>query len=325
MGCHPAASTIPRGGQEISAEQARPFLLTFDVEDWFQVENFRQSIPVSSWPDFQLRVERNTHSILDLIDATAHDAPAESSESVSLRGSRNRATFFVLGWIAERLPGLVREIQKRGHEVASHGYGHKLCRQEDVRSLEQDLTHSKKLLEDLTGSPVWGYRAPSFSVDPEVLKIVEGCGYRYDSSFNSFALHGRYGDLDLGGYPRYGVALRVSREFFELPISNLETGRLVLPWGGGGYFRLLPFRLYAWGLRVILRRRGGIVFYLHPWEVDPDQPRVHDVSLMNRFRHYVNLRSNLSKLHKLLTAFSQCRFLTCEEYLRDLHDAAVHH
>jgi polysaccharide deacetylase family protein (PEP-CTERM system associated) len=320
-----AVPRIQREGRNIATEQAQPFLLTFDVEDWFQVENFRQSIPVSSWPDFQLRVERSTHHILDLIDATTDDAPAAAGESVSIRGSRYGATFFVLGWIAERLPRLVREIQKRGHEVASHGYGHKLCRQEGMRSLEQDLTHSRKLLEDITGSPVWGYRAPSFSVDPEVLKVVEGCGYRYDSSFNSFALHDRYGDLDLRGYPRCGMAARVSREFFELPISNLERGRLVFPWGGGGYFRLIPFRLYAWGLRLILQKKGGIVFYLHPWEVDPDQPRVRNVSLKNRFRHYVNLRSNLSKLKRLMTAFSDCRFLTCEEYLRDPHDGDVYH
>ena len=194
------------------------FLITIDVEDWFQVENFKNYIPFTSWSNYQLRVERNVHCLLELFDSV--ETGGSKSETVSqtyensLKNSTSigsnlqqatnnenskkvRTTFFVLGWIAERLPGLVREIFDRGHEIASHGYSHNLCSKCSRDELQKDLSESKKLLEDITGSVVNGYRAPSFSIDNDTLKIIEAGGYLFDSSYNSFELHSRYGSVDI--------------------------------------------------------------------------------------------------------------------------------
>ncbi|MFP3927921.1 MAG: polysaccharide deacetylase family protein, partial [Desulfobacteraceae bacterium] len=157
-------------------------LLTIDVEDWFQVENFKPCIPYSTWSSRDLRVERNTHRLLDLFDSTILNP---------------RATFFILGWIGERLPSLIREIHARGHEVASHGCNHELLSSLDAQALIKDLNKSKSLLEDIIGSRVYGYRAPSFSIDKEILGYIRDAGYLYDSSYNSFSLHGRYGRLPI--------------------------------------------------------------------------------------------------------------------------------
>ncbi len=287
---------------ENNYDRARSILLTFDIEDWFQVENFKACIPFATWDSRELRVEGNTHRILDLLDAS----PARPA---------HRATFFVLGWIAERLPGLVREIRARGHEVASHGFNHELCYREDEEALKSDLTRSKKLLEDITGEPVKGYRAPSFSVDDRVLGMIESCGYLYDSSFNSFGLHDRYGQMDLSAHRRKGILTALSDSFFELPVSNVAFGRHVLPWGGGGYFRLMPSALFRMGVRLILKQEEAYVFYLHPWEVDPSQPRVNGASTLYRFRHYVNLGSTLDKLSLFLSTFHEARFRSCRDYI----------
>jgi len=288
------------------------------VEDWFQVENFKQCIPFSSWPGCELRVERSTHRILDLLDSATHVRATVSSEASPSLQSSPQATFFVLGWIGERLPGLVRKIQERGHEVASHGYDHILCNQMSPQEVKTDLEESKKLLEDILGRPVYGYRAPSFSITAEVLELVEGCGYLYDSSFNSFAVHDRYGQLDLSACRKRGIVVRVSESFSEIPISNLEVGARVIPWGGGGYFRLIPFPLFKRGVRSILRKRGAYAFYLHPWEVDPDQPRIRNASRAYRFRHYLNIRRSLERLRMLTTDFRDCRFVTCYQYLQEM-------
>jgi len=293
---------------ETPAKQTSYVLLTFDIEDWFQVENFKKCIALSSWPDRELRVEKNTHRILDLLDSipvTGYEAPE----------SRVRATFFVLGWIAQRIPQLVREVRSRGHEVASHGFYHNLCHEEPPEELRRDLEDSKKLLEDLIGAPVDGYRAPSFSVSSVILKTVEACGYLYDSSFNSFGLHDRYGRLDLSGHKRHGIATKLSKSFYELPISNLELGPWVVPWGGGGYFRIIPFPLFKLGARWVLRQKGAYLFYLHPWELDPDQPRVFNAPWAYRFRHYVNLTKGARRISKLAEYFRNCKFITCRQYL----------
>ena len=288
------------------------FLLTVDVEDWFQVENFKQWISIDSWHSRELRVERNTLRILDLLD-----------EKADSKSNPIRATFFVLGWIAERVPGLVREIHQRGHEVASHGYHHHLASGQDHEEFKMDLRDSRKLLEDITGSKVHGYRAPSFSIDDDCLKIIEECGYLYDSSFNSFAMHGRYGRARLSDKSRLGVAIRVSDDFFELPISNVKIGDKILPLGGGAYFRLLPLPLFEIGVRRILKKENAYLFYIHPWEVDPEQPRVHEASLSFKFRHYVNLRKNYHGLSMLLDSFSDCSFMTCSQYIEDISRSVV--
>jgi polysaccharide deacetylase family protein (PEP-CTERM system associated) len=281
-------------------------LITVDVEDWFQVENFKPWIPFESWDRREQRVEKNVHSLLDLFDSLS-----ESRES----GPRVRATFFILGWLAERLPHMVREIHLRGHEVASHGYFHRLPNRLDPDALLQDLRNSKALLEDTIGEGVEGFRAPSFAIGETVLAAIEKSGYRYDSSYNSFALHGRYGKIDLSNGKKRGIAIRLYDGFWELPVSNLMLGRFVFPWSGGGYFRLLPFFLFKQGINKIIKSDQAYVIYLHPWEIDPDQPKVQDAYPMYRFRHYINLKRTFRRLEALIQEFGDCSFVSCKDYL----------
>ncbi len=276
------------------------FLLTFDVEDWFQVENFKSCIPFSSWKNCELRVEKNVNTILDLMDSFDF-AP--------------KATFFILGWIAERLPDMVRQIHQRGHEVASHGYGHELPTKLAPHALMEDLCSSKKLLEDMIGQEVTGYRAPSFAADNRILNLVGQAQYRYDASYNSFAAHGRYGKMDLSSAEKKEGYYIVSRDFFEIPVTNLHLGNTVIPLGGGGYFRLIPFPIFRQAVKQAMKQDKTFMFYAHPWEIDPDQPRVNHVPWKLKFRHYVNLDKTEKKLEKLIQSFSHCRFLSCRQLL----------
>lgn len=275
-------------------------LLTIDVEDWFQVENLRPWFPPDRWNEHPLRVEANTHRLMDLFDSFHHPV---------------KATFFVLGWIARRCPQLVREIYNRGHEVASHGLNHLLCNQMAPARLLDDLRTSKHRLEQIIGAPVHGYRAPNFSIDDRVLKQIQQCGYRYDASYNSFERHHRYGRITQAGLPRNGLAIRLGPNFHELPISNLTLAGQTVPWGGGGYFRLLPSLVFNTGVRHILRQTGAYHFYMHPWEVDPEQPRVPSQNGLNTWRHYLNLRKTHTRLQRMITRFQHCRYQTCSQYL----------
>ena len=293
-------------------------LLTIDVEDWFQVENFKRYIPFSSWPSYELRVEKNTHRLLDLLDScssTRNGQPAIRSPI--------KATFFVLGWIAERLPHLVQEIHSRGHEVASHGYLHNMSNKQSYEDLKKGFGCSKKLLEDITGSPVYGLRTPNFSISDDILKIIEECGYLYDSSFNSFVLHSRYGQIELSQSVRNGIAVKISDKFYELPISNLKFAHQVFPWGGGGYFRLIPLFLFKRGVRSILEKEKVYLFYFHPWEIDPEQPKVNQASSFYKFRHYTNLNKTHRKLSKFIESFAHCNFITCSQYLNEAMKSAL--
>jgi len=285
-------------------------LLTIDVEDWFQVENFKKSIPYSSWPNCELRVEKNVHRLLDLLDSIKMPSTSDLTPGASIK-----ATFFVLGWLAERLPHLVREIKRRGHEVASHGYDHVLCKEQSANKLKVDLIKSKELLEDIIGAPVQGYRAPGFSISTDILNRIEEAGYFYDSSFNSFKLNKRYGKLEGIGNNCNGIIIQISDTFYELPISNLNVGKYILPWGGGGYFRLFPFGLFQHGVQSILKKRGAYLFYLHPWEIDPEQPSVKNVPFTYRMRHYTNMESTYSKLMAFIEKFKEHKFQTCHQYL----------
>lgn len=281
------------------------FLLTVDVEDWFQVENLRPWFPLDTWSSQELRIEKGTRIILELLDS-----------NTCQNGRPLKATFFILGWIARRIPSLVREIRAAGHEVASHGFSHELCLQQTHDCLQQDLEQSKKLLEDILGSQVYGYRAPSFSISDEVLETIRNAGYSYDASYNSFALNSRYGRLNINGRNRQGIAVDLGRGFYELPLSNLQLGGKFLPCSGGGYFRLLPGSLFRIAVRKILNTQHAYHFYLHPWEFDPGQPRQSQAPLITRFRHYTNLRKTLPKFQALIQSFKDCRFSTCIDYLR---------
>jgi polysaccharide deacetylase family protein (PEP-CTERM system associated) len=338
-------------------------LLTIDVEDWFQVENFKPWIPFSSWEERELRVEKNVHKLLDLFDsvergqmsdvrcpiqepATSNQQPFFNQSTQQPNNPTNptnpinqsnpntehktlntknktpntcapavRGTFFILGWIAERLPHMVREIHRRGHEIASHGMNHDLYRDLSADRLKQELLRSKELIGDLTGAAVLGHRAPSFGISREVLSVVREAGFLYDSSYNSFSLHGRYGKMSFEGAENTGIAVRLENNFYEIPISNMTIGNQVIPFGGGAYFRLLPSWMFHFGVGRIVRRQGAYVFYMHPWEVDPEQPRVCQASFFARFKHYSNLNCTESRLERFLKGFTNARFLTCSDYL----------
>jgi polysaccharide deacetylase family protein (PEP-CTERM system associated) len=258
--------------------------LTVDVEDYFQVSALAPHIARSSWDRIPCRVERNVERILELLaDASA------------------QATFFTLGWVAERHPQLVRRIVGAGHELASHGYAHLRITEQTPTAFAQDIRRAKRLLEDLAGTEVKGYRAPSFSVGKHTLwafdKIAEA-GYQYSSSVYPVR-HDLYGMPEAPRFP-----YRPRRGILEIPVSTARVLNRNLPAGGGGYFRLLPYALS----RALIRRVNGIdrrpsVFYFHPWEIDFTQPRVRGTTLKTRFRHYVNLRRTEPRLHRLLRDF----------------------
>ena len=281
-------------------EQKKKILLTIDVEDWFHVENLRPWFPPEKWDAQEKRIEHNTYRILDLFDSY---------------GTPIKGTFFVLGWIAKRFPEIIRSIHSRGHEVASHGNEHLLNNRMSERKLKQDLESSKKLLEDISGDKIVGYRAPSFSIDDKILQIVKNCGYNYDSSFNSFAKHGRYGSISTNGCQKKGIAIQLDSKFYELPISNMKILKQTIPWGGGGYFRFFPQALFQKGIKKILNKEGAYLFYMHPWEIDPNQPKVKQASGIPAWRHYLNLEKTYHRLHNLLFQFKACEFITCSKYI----------
>ncbi len=244
--------------------------MSIDVEDWFHVENLKGAVPRAEWARCELRVERNTMRILEILEACGA-----------------RATFFVLGWVAERCPELVRTIAAAGHEVASHGYGHELVYSLRPSEFRDDVLRSKHHLENLTGRPVRGYRAPCFSITDWAIPILQEAGFEYDSSFVPTVAHDRYGRLN--GMDAGSSIVCLREGFYEAAVSCMRMGRRGIPWGGGGYFRLIPYRLWCWGVRAILRSGSPYVFYLHPWEIDPGQPYVQGLDALSRFRHRVNL------------------------------------
>jgi polysaccharide deacetylase family protein (PEP-CTERM system associated) len=258
--------------------------LTVDVEDYFQVSALSPYIRRSDWDRIPCRVERNVETILSL-----------------LADARVRATFFTLGWIAERHPALVKRIVAEGHELASHGYGHLRIHEQTKAEFAQDIQRAKALLEDIAGTEVKGYRAPSFSIGKRTLWAFERiaqAGYRYSSSVYPVR-HDLYGMPDAPRFP-----YRPRADLLEIPVTTASVLGRNLPAGGGGYFRLLPYAVS----RALIRRvnevdRRPAIFYFHPWEIDPGQPRVPGTSLKTRFRHYVNLRRAEPRLRRLLGEF----------------------
>ena len=260
--------------------------MSVDVEDYFHVSAFDSIVRRDRWHTFESRVERNTERLLAIF-----------------RQANVRATFFVLGWVAEQAPSLVRTIAADGHEIASHGYGHELLYTLRPRQFRDDLRRARDLLEAAAGTPVIGYRAPSFSVTARslwALDILAEEGYRYDASI--FPIYrDRYG---IPSAPRHGYRIdHPAGAIVEIPASTVRLGAMNLPVGGGGYFRLLPYAWTRWAIaRVNADERKPAVFYLHPWEIDPDQPRLHG-SPVNHFRHYVGLRRTEARLRRLLSDF----------------------
>jgi polysaccharide deacetylase family protein (PEP-CTERM system associated) len=271
--------------------------LTFDVEEYFHAEAFAGVVRPVDWPTLRSRVVGATEGILRLLAETG-----------------TRATFFVLGWVAERHPGLVRRIETEGHEVACHGYGHQMITRLNRAEFAEDLERAKTTLEDTIGRAVIGYRAPTFSVVRETLwslEVLAEAGFRYDSSIFPI-VHDRYGIPDSPRFPHRRATEAGS--IAEFPLSTLTRLRWRVPVAGGGYFRLLPYAATSWALRQLNRREGQpAIVYLHPWEMDLDQPRL-PVDWLTQLRHSVNTRSTESKLRRLLRDF---RFAPVREVLAE--------
>ena len=261
--------------------QAASNAMTIDVEDYFQVSAFEKLVSKDRWDSMELRVGRNTERLLDLF--------AEKNI---------KATFFILGWVANKLPMLIKKIAEQGHEVASHGMHHQRVTDLSCGQFKVDLSESKKMLEDLTGGHVLGYRAPSFSFNndnPWVYETLGEVGYRYSSSVYP-VVHDHYGIPNAPRH-RYDGGFGVE----EIPLSTLPIMKKNIPISGGGYFRLYPYRLTRWAInRMLAGEKIPYIFYLHPWEIDPEQPTMPGISLKTRFRHYINLSLTERKLTKLL-------------------------
>ena len=273
--------------------------MTVDVEDYFQVSAFEGIAPRHTWEGFESRVCANTDRLLAIFDDAAV-----------------KGTFFVLGWVAERYPDLVRRIAAQGHEIASHSYAHRLVYDLTRDGFREDLRRSKDVLESAAGVQVFGYRAPSYSITPRslwALDVLIEEGFAYDASI--FPIHhDRYG-IPVSAREPY-VIDRDAGSLIEAPGSAIRLGPMNLPVGGGGYFRLLPYEWTRWGISRINGKEGRpAIFYLHPWEVDPDQPRL-GAGRMSRIRHYRNLDQTETRLRRLLSDF---RFGPMRELLQPLN------
>ena len=292
--------------------------LTIDLEDYFMVSAFESVVQREGWHLYESRIERNTCKVLDILD--------EADGNIGVK-----ATFFCLGWIGERYPNLIREIDRRGHEIACHSYDHQLVYRMTPEQFREDVRVSKRILEDATGKEIIGYRAPSYSVTEKslwALDILGEEGYRYDSSI--FPIHhDRYGIPTAPRFPflvkldgNGGEGTHAPADFermplwepeqgetcddciVEYPISTVKMMGFNIPISGGGYMRLLPYGFIRQGLAKINNDENKpFVFYMHPWELDPEQPRMEDISALSRFRHYVNLDGTVDKLKILLNDF----------------------
>jgi polysaccharide deacetylase family protein (PEP-CTERM system associated) len=264
--------------------------LTIDVEDYFQVTAFERSVDRESWDAFPLRVEDNTARVLDMLDA--HEV---------------KATFFILGWVAERVPHLVRRIEEQGHEIACHGYGHELIYRIGPARFRDDVRRAKNILQDITGNPVFGYRAPSYSITRQslwALDILVDEGFSYDSSIFPVR-HDIYGIPGGKRFPHDIVTQGGGIREFPISTYPLKVGQWQsqLPIAGGGYLRLLPASLLRSAIHYINNEeKQPVVVYFHPWEIDPGQPRIK-AGLKSRFRHYLNLDKTENKIRCLLGSF----------------------
>ena len=259
-------------------------ILTVDVEEYFQVHNFERVVRREEWDAYESRVEVSTDRVLSLL--------AEAG---------TRATFFILGWIAGRHPDMVQRIQRAGHEIATHGYNHQLIYRQTPGEFAADLRRSVEIIEGVTGERVLGYRAPSFSITRDslwALDIIREQGLKYDSSIFPLAIHDRYGIAGAARHPH-----RVENGLWEFPIATIPVWGKNMPVGGGGYLRLLRYPMVRWALRRINAEGQPCVVYFHPWELDPDQPRIKNAPLLSRFRQYVNLDQMEDFLRALLSDF----------------------
>lgn len=269
--------------------------MSIDVEDYFQVSAFEKTVDRRRWDRLESRVCQNTERLLELFEQT------------DVRG-----TFFILGWVADRHPDLVRQIAARGHEIASHGYAHRLVYEQTAQEFREDIRRARAAIECAAGVPVRGYRAPSYSITEQskwALEVLAEEGYVYDASIFPIR-HDRYGIPDAPRHP-HSIACPTG-VIWEVPGSTVRLGGVNFPVGGGGYFRILPYEWTRWGIRRLNRiEQRPAIFYLHPWEIDPEQPRLPG-SALSRFRHYRNLGMTAERLRRLCDEF---RFAPIEDVL----------
>ena len=275
--------------------------LSVDIEDWFQVGAFETVIARDDWDDLAHRVEDNSIAVLDLF------------ERAGVKG-----TFFTLGWVAHRYPSLIRRIADAGHEVASHGWDHQRVFTFQPEEFRADLRKSRQALEDAAGQQLSGYRAPSFSIDartPWAHEILAEEGYQYSSSVAP-VVHDHYGWPEA---PRFAFAPVEDSPLLELPVTTARLGGRTIAAGGGGFFRLLPYKFSSWAIgQVNGQDQRPAIFYFHPWEIDPDQPRVEQAPLRSKVRHYSRLSAMEGKLEKLLGDFQWGRVDTVAETQRGM-------
>ena len=287
-----------------SHETSVRHVLSFDVEEHFQVSAFWSDARRQQWDRLESRVEQNTLRLAELL---AH--------------AETRATFFVLGWVAERHPGLIKAFAKQGHEIASHGYGHELVTSQTEREFRDDVRRSKRILEDLMGGMVFGYRAPSFSITdrtPWALPILVEEGYLYDSS-----IYARFQRSEKVGAQKWVYEITTAAgPIFEIALPTVNLCGIQFPTPGGGYFRLFPYSASRMLLRQLEKTGIQFVMYLHPWEIDPAQPRMEG-AIVSRVRHYLNLKRTEPRLQCLLRDFSFAPVVDTVRPIRDMVHARV--
>lgn len=264
-----------------------PNAMTVDVEDYFQVSAFEKTISRADWDKVPHRVEANTHRVMDMFAARAV-----------------KATFFTLGWVAERYPSIVKRIVADGHELASHGYSHVRATEQTPAEFFEDVSRTKKMLEDMGGVEVRGYRAASYSIGARNLWALDELA-RADYVYSSSIYPVRHDLYGMPEAPRFSFYPRGRDSILEVPVTTLQLGTAKLPCGGGGFFRLYPYALSRWALRHINEKDGQSgMFYFHPWEIDPGQPKQSGISAKTRFRHYLNLTRMEARIQQLLVDFS---------------------
>jgi polysaccharide deacetylase family protein (PEP-CTERM system associated) len=252
------------------------------------IENLKEAIDKQSWDLNISRIDRNINLILNLLEE-----------------KNTKATFFVLGWIAERYPEIIKKIYLNGHEIACHGYNHELVYKLTQKNFQQDVYRAKSILENIIGDKVTGYRAPSFSITDWAFDTLIQLGFQYDSSlFLTFAPH-RYGKLSNIKIPRKSV-FELRDGFYEVMLSYYDIGGIRVPWSGGFYFRFIPYKVFKFGINRILKKKDIYLFYIHPWEFDPEQPRIRNIKMNYRLRHYINLKRTESKFKMLINDFNYC-------------------
>lgn len=275
--------------------------MTVDVEDYFHVAAFNKVIDPNTWDSWPCRVEQNTNTLLALFDR-----------------NKIKITFFILGWVAERYPELIKRIHQQGHEIASHGYSHQLIYKQDPKVFREETAKSKQILEDLIQQPITGYRAASYSITRNSLWALETLaelGFTWDSSIFP-TRHDNYG---IPGSPEepYKIGTRQGKILTEFPLTTAKVLGQSIPAAGGGYFRQYPYFVSRWLFEIAsLNQTKPQIFYLHPWEIDPDQPRVPNASWFSNFRHYTNLHRCLPRLERMLADF---KFGTISESLGSVH------